>query len=125
MAEDLYYDEDTLFKVRAALSAYSYPVIVDRMITAMFDAGILFRERRPADIPSTTAMMESGLADNEAFGVTDQHNILEQMNFNKGQAVSYICDAGIVDENPEEEIETLKTAIDYLQREIKRLRGYL
>ena len=45
--------------------------------------------------------------------------LVEQMNFNKGNAVKYICRAGL--KNPETEIEDLRKAKQYLDFEISRL----
>ena len=49
--------------------------------------------------------------------------LTEQMNFNRGNAVKYICRAGLKD--PSKEIEDLEKAVWYLQREIDRLKGGL
>ena len=46
----------------------------------------------------------------------------EQMNFNRGNAVKYICRAGLKTEGAYE-IQDLLKAIWYLQREIMRIRG--
>lgn len=46
-------------------------------------------------------------------------DLVEQMNFNKGNAVKYITRAGF--KNPETEIEDLKKAQWYIEREIQRL----
>lgn len=46
-------------------------------------------------------------------------DLTEQMNFNKGNAVKYICRAGL--KSPETEIEDLRKAKWYLDREIERL----
>jgi Protein of unknwon function (DUF3310) len=46
-------------------------------------------------------------------------DLTEQMNFNKGNAVKYICRAGF--KNIDTEIEDLKKAKWYLDREISRL----
>lgn len=48
-------------------------------------------------------------------------DLVEQMNFNKGNAVKYITRAGL--KNPETEIQDLEKAAFYLQREIQRLQG--
>jgi CO dehydrogenase/acetyl-CoA synthase alpha subunit len=46
-------------------------------------------------------------------------DLVEQMNFNRGNAVKYIARAGF--KNPETEIEDLKKALWYIEREISRL----
>ena len=46
-------------------------------------------------------------------------DLTEQMNFNRGNAVKYICRAGLKD--PATEIQDLKKAVWYLNREIARL----
>lgn len=48
-------------------------------------------------------------------------DLAEQMNFNRGNAVKYIARAGL--KNEETEIEDLKKAAWYIQREIERLGG--
>ena len=45
--------------------------------------------------------------------------LTEQMNFNRGNAVKYICRAGL--KNKDKEVEDLQKAIWYLNREIKRI----
>jgi Protein of unknwon function (DUF3310) len=45
--------------------------------------------------------------------------LTEQMNFNRGNAVKYISRAGL--KNPETEVEDLKKAAWYINREIERL----
>lgn len=46
-------------------------------------------------------------------------DLTEQMNFNKGNAVKYICRAGF--KSPESHVEDLKKARWYIDREIQRL----
>ena len=46
-------------------------------------------------------------------------DLTEQMNFNRGNAVKYICRAGLKD--PATEIQDLEKAVWYLNREIARL----
>lgn len=46
-------------------------------------------------------------------------DLTEQMNFNRGNAVKYICRAGIKDKA--KEIEDLQKAVWYLEREIERI----
>lgn len=41
------------------------------------------------------------------------------LNFSRGSAVKYICRGGIKD--PEKEIEDLKKAVWYIEREIRRI----
>jgi len=48
-------------------------------------------------------------------------DLTEQMNFNKGNAVKYICRAGLKD--PDKEIEDLEKASWYLRREIARIQS--
>lgn len=48
-------------------------------------------------------------------------DLTEQMNFNRGNAVKYICRAGLKD--PEKTVEDLEKAAWYIKREIKRLEG--
>jgi len=48
-------------------------------------------------------------------------DLVEQMNFNRGNAVKYIARAGFKDQSTE--IEDLKKAAWYLNREIERLGG--
>ena len=45
--------------------------------------------------------------------------LTEQMNFNRGNAVKYICRAGL--KNKDKEVEDLQKAIWYLNREIERI----
>jgi hypothetical protein len=47
-------------------------------------------------------------------------DLTEQMNFNRGNAVKYIARAGLKDSD--KEVEDLKKAAWYIQREIERLR---
>lgn len=47
-------------------------------------------------------------------------DLTEQMNFNRGNAVKYICRAGFKD--PEKELEDLEKAKWYLDREINRIK---
>lgn len=46
-------------------------------------------------------------------------DLVEQMNFNRGNAVKYICRAGYKD--PNREVEDLQKARWYIEREIARL----
>lgn len=46
-------------------------------------------------------------------------DLTEQMNFNRGNAVKYICRAGLKD--PAKEVQDLEKAKWYIEREIKRL----
>lgn len=48
-------------------------------------------------------------------------DLTEQMNFNRGNAVKYICRAGMKDETTT--IEDLEKAAWYINREIGRLRS--
>lgn len=47
--------------------------------------------------------------------------LTEQMNFNRGNAVKYIARAGL--KNPDSEVEDLKKAVWYIQREIERIQN--
>lgn len=49
-------------------------------------------------------------------------DLVEQMNFNRGNAVKYIARAGFKKDG-ETEIEDLKKAMWYLDREVKRMEG--
>ena len=46
-------------------------------------------------------------------------DLAEQLNFNRGNAVKYICRAGLKD--PATEVEDLQKACWYIEREIKRI----
>lgn len=46
-------------------------------------------------------------------------DLTEQMNFNRGNAVKYLCRAGLKD--PDREIQDLEKAAWYINREIQRL----
>jgi hypothetical protein len=46
-------------------------------------------------------------------------DLTEQMNFNRGNAVKYICRAGL--KRADTEIEDLKKAAWYINREIERM----
>lgn len=46
-------------------------------------------------------------------------DLTEQLNFNRGNAVKYICRAGLKD--PEREVEDLEKALWYIKREIGRV----
>ena len=46
-------------------------------------------------------------------------DLTEQMNFNRGNAVKYICRAGLKD--PSTEIQDLEKAVWYLNRELARI----
>lgn len=48
-------------------------------------------------------------------------DLVEQMNFNRGNAVKYIARAGFKD--PQTELEDLKKARWYIDREIERVGG--
>lgn len=48
-------------------------------------------------------------------------DLTEQLNFNRGNAVKYIARAGLKD--PAKEIEDLRKAAWYVNREIERLAG--
>lgn len=45
--------------------------------------------------------------------------LTEQMNFNRGNAVKYIARAGL--KNPDTEVEDLRKALWYIEREIARI----
>lgn len=45
--------------------------------------------------------------------------LTEQMNFNRGNAVKYIARAGL--KSTSDEVEDLKKAVWYIQREIERI----
>lgn len=47
--------------------------------------------------------------------------LTEQMNFNRGNAVKYIARAGL--KSPDSEVEDLKKAVWYIQREIERIQN--
>jgi hypothetical protein len=47
-------------------------------------------------------------------------DLVEQMNFNKGNAVKYIARAGW--KNPDTEVQDLEKAVWYIQREIQRIK---
>lgn len=47
-------------------------------------------------------------------------DLTEQMNFNRGNAVKYICRAGL--KNPEDEVQDLEKARWYIDREIERIK---
>lgn len=49
-------------------------------------------------------------------------DLVEQLNFNKGNAIKYIARAGIKD--PDKEIEDLQKAAWYVNREIERLQKF-
>lgn len=57
----------------------------------------------------------------EGFGGHEVIEITEWLNFNRGNAVKYICRAGV--KNPDTEIEDLEKARWYLAREIARVSG--
>lgn len=46
-------------------------------------------------------------------------DITENLNYNRGNAVKYLSRAGL--KNPETEVEDLKKALWYVERELKRL----
>lgn len=48
-------------------------------------------------------------------------DLVEQMNFNRGNAIKYIARAGF--KAPERELEDLEKARWYIDREIQRLKG--
>jgi hypothetical protein len=48
-------------------------------------------------------------------------DLVEQMNFNRGNAVKYVARAGF--KSPEKELKDLKKARWYIDREIQRLEG--
>jgi hypothetical protein len=48
-------------------------------------------------------------------------DLTEQLNFNRGNAVKYICRAGLKDKATE--IQDLEKAAWYIDREIKRIGG--
>lgn len=50
-------------------------------------------------------------------------DLTEQMNFNRGNAVKYICRAGLKNPTAEAEVEDLRKAAWYINREIKRIGG--
>ena len=52
----------------------------------------------------------------QGFEVID---VTEQLNFNRGNAVKYLCRAGLKD--PEREVEDLEKALWYVKREIGRV----
>lgn len=55
------------------------------------------------------------------FGGHEVIEITEWLNFNRGNAVKYICRAGVKD--PDKEVEDLEKARWYLTREIARVKG--
>lgn len=48
-------------------------------------------------------------------------DLTEQLNFNRGNAIKYIARAGLKNKTPEGDIEDLKKAVWYINREIKRV----
>lgn len=48
-------------------------------------------------------------------------DLVEQMNFNRGNAVKYIARAGF--KSPEKEVEDLEKARWYIDREIQRIKS--
>jgi len=50
-------------------------------------------------------------------------DLVEQMNFNRGNAVKYIARAGL--KNPDTELEDLQKARWYVDREIRRIQIYI
>lgn len=48
-------------------------------------------------------------------------DLTEQLNFNRGNVVKYVTRAGL--KNPDTELEDLRKAAWYLQREIDRIQG--
>ena len=55
-----------------------------------------------------------------AYNGLEVIDLTEQMNFNRGNSVKYLCRAGMKG-GPEQEIEDLKKARWYISREISRL----
>jgi Protein of unknwon function (DUF3310) len=55
-----------------------------------------------------------------AYNGLEVIDLTEQMNFNKGNAVKYVCRAGLKDKT--KEVEDLEKAVWYLQREIERVK---
>lgn len=54
--EELYYDDQTLNKVREAIAKQGlWPASIDELINAIQNAGILFRERMPEDDTETSS----------------------------------------------------------------------
>jgi hypothetical protein len=48
-------------------------------------------------------------------------DLTEQLNFNRGNAVKYICRAGLKSDSLDHEIEDLQKAAWYINREIERI----
>lgn len=75
-------------------------------------------ELRPADIKPQNDVVDHPAHYTQYKGV-EVIQLTEQMNFNRGNAVKYIARAGLKD--PSKEIEDLKKAAWYIEREINRL----
>lgn len=79
-----------------------------------------------AKLRASTAVTGAAVADNvnhpahyTAYKGIEVIQLTEQMNFCRGNAVKYIARAGLKD--PDKEVEDLRKAIWYIEREIQRL----
>lgn len=116
-----YFDGDDSQQWRVVLSAvggHSCYVILDRK-----HVKDLLMALEADRYPTTEAIEVSDSVNHPSYytqykGV-EVIDITEQMNFNRGNAVKYICRAGF--KSPETELEDLKKAKWYLDREITRL----
>jgi ribosomal protein L21E len=78
-------------------------------------------ELRPADISPQESDSVNHPAHYTAYKGVEVIDLVEQLNFNRGNAVKYVARAGL--KNPDTEIEDLEKAAWYIRREIARLKG--
>jgi len=76
-------------------------------------------EDRPLSNKSPSGDSVDHPAHYTAYSGLEVIQLVEQMNFNRGNAVKYIARAGL--KSKETEIEDLKKAVWYVNREIRRL----
>lgn len=92
------------------------------------DVGMTQYEYEYGDLPKDPGPTEIGLTkyDNvsrpkhyTSYKGLEVIDLTEQLNFNRGNAVKYTARAGL--KNPAQEVEDLRKAIWYLEREIQRI----
>lgn len=87
--------------------------------TGMESVSVHEQDLRPADIVPQENDAVNHPSHYTSYKGIEVIQLTEQMNFNRGNAVKYLARAGL--KNPATEIEDLKKAAWYLQREIERL----
>lgn len=103
--------------------SYPFREVIDPKAFVMVDndTKFLIEEKvmeaaNPPDVNHDAVNYPSHYTSYQGLEIID---LTEQLNFNRGNAVKYICRAGL--KNKDTEIQDLEKASWYIQREIRRL----